>query len=171
MSNQCKECGKNCLASKINMEYKTEMKKFRTFNISNKKIFLMNFFDDIRFKLDCVFLSSSFKHKKEDLEKINKCHNKLAETVQTYEKKCFNELGFLDGREIIWFKKYHLRERDSVIRRFSTCKLYIEAVKDEWKELKLDPSYGGFSDEYDLKEIHAYADIRDFYFDLINENK
>jgi hypothetical protein len=151
------------------MVYKTEMKKFLTFDISDKRIFLLNFFDDIRFKLDCVFLSSSFKHKKEDLEKINKCHNKLAETVHTYEKKCFNELGFLDGREIIWFKKYHLRERDSIIRRFSTCELYIEAVRDEWRELKL--SYGGFSDEYDLKEFYAYAIIRDYYFNLMNENK
>ncbi len=58
------------------MVYKTEMNKFLTFDISNKRIFLLNFFDDIRFKLDCVFLSSSFKHKKEELEKINKCHNK-----------------------------------------------------------------------------------------------
>ncbi len=144
------------------------MKKFRSFDISNKRIFLMNFFDDIRFKLDCVFLSSSFKHKKEDFDNVNKCHNKFAETVKTYEKKCYNELEFLDGREIIWFKIHHLRARDFVISRFSTCELYSLAVRDEWRELKLDPGNGGFSDEYDLKEIYenAWTANIDYYLSL-----
>jgi len=148
------------------MVYKTEMKKFLTFDISNKRIFLLNFFDDIRFKLDCVFLSSSFKHKKEDLEKINKCHNKLAETVHTYEKKCFNELGFLDGREIIWFKKYHLLVRNVVVRMSTTCDLYKVDVRKEYDELQIESGYGGFNDDY-LKEIWKYAYILDYAIDLL----
>jgi hypothetical protein len=84
---------------RFDMNYKTEMKKFRSFDISNKRIFLIYFFDDIRFNMDSLFLLSSFKHKKEDSEQINEFHNKLAETV------CYKELGSLDGRKIIYFIK------------------------------------------------------------------
>ena len=147
------------------MDYKTEMKKFRTLDISNKRIFLMNFFDDFRFKLDCVFLSSSFKHKKEDSEKINKCHNKLAETVKLFEEKCYKELGSLDGREIIWFKVYHVFMRDLVIRMSSTCALYKVDVRKECNELKIEPGYGGFNREY-IRKIYEYVDMHDYAFDL-----
>jgi hypothetical protein len=148
------------------MDYKTEMKKFRTFDISNKRIFLMNFFDDIRFKLDCVFLSSSFKPKKEHSDSINKCHNKLAETVNIFEDKCYKELGSLDGREIIYFKKYHLLVRNVVVRMSTTCDLYKVDVRKECDELQIESGYGGFNDDY-LKEIWKYAYILDYAIDLL----
>jgi hypothetical protein len=145
------------------MKNLTEMNQhFQTLDNFNKKIFLINFFDDIRYKLDCVFLSPSFKHKKENLEKIKKCHNKMAERVNTYENKCFNEIGSLDVLEIIWFKKYHLRERDYFRWRFST--LYIEPASNEFKEFC--DMYGGFGHLYGIEDFNAEANIRD-YFDLL----
>jgi hypothetical protein len=138
------------------MNYKSEVDKFQSLDIFNKKNYLVKFFDDMRFELDNIFLSPLFKYEKDDSQIVHKYHNRLSEKINLYEKECINTVNILNGGEILWFKKYHIWSCNLVIRKYSSKKYnfrYMETLLARRKGFKLYVDYGVLSHK---QTVHIY---------------
>jgi len=145
------------------MNYKSEVDKFQSLDIFNKKNYLVEFFDDMRFELDNVFLSPLFEYEKDDSQIVHQYHNRFSEKVNLYEKECINTVHILNGGEILWFKKYHIWSCDLVIRKYSKThynNFYdMEILLARRKGFKLYVDYGEISYKQDVHICKAASII------------